>query len=301
MLTGAVGTVFNIVHGSFVDGWGIRTTVFLKGCPLRCKWCCNPESQRPEPELQFIVENCTACGKCVPSCPQNALRITDGLLQVDRARCDGCGACVNSCWPGALEIWGKLRSAADIFEECARDAEFYKQSGGGVTLSGGEATLQPEFCLEMIARCHDAGLHVAVDTCGYVTTEQGLEVLRQADTLLFDIKGLNAELHRMNTGCSNEVILENLQRAEQWNKDVIIRYPVIPNHNRHEAQAIAELLKKLSCVKRVDIIPYHNYGSVKYEQIGRQYLLDEPTPAQSEQDELLRMFQSMGLNAQIGG
>ena len=295
-------TVFNVVHGSFVDGWGIRTTVFLKDCPLRCLWCCNPESQRRAPELQLIAEHCSGCGKCVPVCPRNALSLVENRIQVDRAKCDGCGKCTPVCWPGALEVWGKTRTAEDVFAECLRDAEFYQQSGGGVTLSGGEPTQWPEFCLEMIRLCHDADIPVAIDCCGQVTTPEGLEVLRRADLILFDVKGMDAEQHRRNTGVDNRIIQANLDRLEDWGKDVIVRYPVIPHHNRQEAAAIADRLAALKCVRRVDLIPYHQFGSGKYEQLGRKYQLSEvPSVSEPEQQALLQLFQNRGLNAQLGG
>ena len=293
--------VFNVVHGSFVDGWGIRTTVFLKGCPLRCVWCCNPDSQRIQPELQVITEHCSGCGRCLDACRTGALSLENGLVQVDRTRCDGCGVCVGRCWPGALSVWGTLRTAQDVFTECLRDQVFYRQSGGGVTLSGGEATLWPRFCLEMIRLCHDAQIPVAIDTCGQVETEEGLEVLRRADLILFDVKGLDPENHRRNTGVHNEIILRNLDRMEEWAKDVIIRYPVIPNHNQQEADSIASRLSRLNCVKRVDLIPYHSYGSGKYEQLGRRYPLEEPSIPEKEQQRLVELFRSAGLTVQLGG
>ena len=293
--------VFNIVHGSFVDGWGIRTTVFLKGCPLRCVWCCNPESQHIQPELQVIQDHCSGCGRCLSQCSSKALNLKDGLIQVDRDRCSGCGACVKSCWPGALALWGQERSAADVFAECLRDRAFYTQSGGGVTLSGGEATLWPGFCLEMIRLCHDDQIPVAIDTCGQVETEAGVEVLHRADLILFDIKGLDPVAHRRNTGVSNELILGNLDRLEAWEKEVIIRYPVIPHHNHQEAEAIARFLAGRSCVRRVDLIPYHQYGTGKYEQLGRRYPLAEPALPEEERYRLLALFQSVGLHAQLGG
>ena len=295
-------TVFNVVHGSFVDGWGIRTTVFLKGCPLRCLWCCNPESQRREPELQIISEHCSGCGRCLKRCEKGALSLgDDSLIRVDRNLCDGCGDCVRHCWPGALSIWGTRRSAQEIFEECSRDAGFYRESGGGVTLSGGEPTLQPEFCLEMERLCHAAGISVAIDTCGQVLTEAGLEVLRQADLVLFDIKGLDAGLHQRNTGVNNRVIQRNLQLLEEWGKPVIVRYPVIPHHNQQEAEGIADLIAALTCVKRVDLIPYHSYGTGKYPQLGRTYPLEEEAIPEEAQQHLLRRFQARGLQAQLGG
>lgn len=294
-------TVFNMVHGSFVDGWGVRTTVFLKGCPLRCRWCCNPESQGRGPELRLIADHCSGCGKCLEACPAGALSLEGGLVRVDRGRCDGCGKCVPVCWPGALEIWGKRRTAQDVFVECLRDEAFYRESGGGVTLSGGEATLWPQFCLEMIRLCHGRDIPVAIDTCGHVTTPEGVEVLRQADLILFDVKGLDPERHRQNTGVTNEVILQNLALLEEMEKPVIIRYPVIPNHNRQEAEAIADVLAGLKCVKRVDLIPYHQYGTGKYEELGRQYALAEESIPQPEQQQLLELFRRRGLNVQLGG
>lgn len=294
-------TLFNIVHGSFVDGWGIRTTVFLKGCPLRCRWCCNPESQEKHPQLQFIAEHCDGCGKCLNVCPHQAITLRGDKIAIDRTKCDGCGKCVSACWQGALEIWGRERTAEDVFAECLRDAAFYKESGGGVTLSGGEATLWPDFCLEILERCHGADIPVAIDTCGYMTGPKAVEVLKQADLVLFDVKGLDPFRHRENTGVDNGNILHTLSLLEQWNKPVIIRYPVIPNHNLEEAQEIASFLSSLTCVRRVDLIPYHPFGSGKYEQLGRSYPLTESTISEADQTALLNLFLELGLPAQLGG
>lgn len=293
--------VFDVVHGSFVDGWGIRTTIFLKGCPLRCKWCCNPESQRMEPQLQVIEEHCTSCGRCLSRCPKQALILEDGMIRVDQDLCDGCGKCIKSCWAGALHIWGQKRSVQDLFEECLRDKAFYEQSGGGVTLSGGEATMQPAFCLELMELCHKEDISVAVDTCGQVVTTEGIEVLRQADLILFDVKGLDPVRHKDHTGVSNDIILQNLEMLEEMEKDVIIRYPVIPNHNEQEAELIAGFLSGLRCVKRVDLIPYHEFGTGKYDQLGRTYPLQEETMSPEAQQALLQCFKDHGLNARLGG
>ena len=297
----STATVFNMVHGSFVDGWGIRTTVFLKGCPLRCQWCCNPESQRREPELQVIAEHCDGCGRCLNACPRDALSLMNGRIRVDRSRCDGCGKCVGPCWPGALELWGKERSARDVFEECLRDEAFYRQSGGGVTLSGGEATLWPDFCLEMIRLCHEREIPVAIDTCGHVATPEGLEVLKQADLILFDVKGLAPARHQANTGAVNGVIQQNLRLMNELQKPVIIRYPVIPGYNAGEAEDIANLLTGLDCVRRVGLIPYHPYGIGKYAQLGREYTLDAAPIPPEEQQALKALFEARGLPVQLGG
>ncbi len=255
------------------------------------------------PELQFIAEHCDGCGRCVDKCPKGAIsQVCPGeLVTVDRSLCDGCGACVKACWPGAFNIWGTPRTAEDVFEECLKDEHFYRESGGGVTLSGGEATLWPRFCLEMIERCHERDIHVALDTCGYITTDEGMEVFKQADTLLFDVKGLNPETHMANTGKSNDVILKNLSLAEEMGKDVIIRYPIIPNHNMDEAEDIADMLCKLECVHRVDLIAFHKFGGGKYDQLGRTYEIDEDTIPKGKQDEILKLFESRGLKTQLGG
>lgn len=293
--------IFNIVHGSFVDGWGIRTTVFLKGCPLRCRWCCNPEGQEKRPELQVIPEHCSRCGKCLSRCPEGALSLTELGIRVDRKKCTGCGKCTSCCWPGALELWGRSRTAEDVFAECLEDKVFYQESGGGITLSGGEPTQWPGFCLEILRLCHNVGIRVAIDTCGQVLTSDGLEVLRQADLILYDIKGLDPARHRENTGVSNEIILKNLSLLETWGKEVIIRYPVIPGHNLDEAENIASFLAQFRCIRRVDLIPYHNYGSEKYAQLGRTYTLGDDKISPEEQQDLLQIFRSSGLNVQIGG
>lgn len=302
MLTGTTGRIFNIVHGSFVDGWGIRTTVLLKGCPLRCRWCCNPESQSIEPEPQVISEHCTSCGKCVPVCPAGALALRGGKPEIDRKRCTACGVCTDVCWPGALNIWGAERTAEDVFAECLRDRSFYERSGGGVTLSGGEPTMQPDFCLEILERCHNASISVAVDTCGYVTTKKGREVLQRADLLLFDVKGLDPHRHKTNTGRSNDIILDNLLHMNALGKSIIVRCPVIPGCNDMESKAIAEFLSTLTCVRRVDLIGYHNYGSGKYAELGRVYPMEGTPPMdESAKQALLNIFLSYGLNAQLGG
>ncbi len=293
--------LFNITKGSFVDGYGIRTTIFLKGCPLKCKWCCNPEGQSFAPELRLLIDRCRGCGKCVPLCPEKALTISDGLVQVDRAKCTGCGKCTSACWFDALQIYGRETSAREMFDEIIRDKPFFADSGGGLTIGGGEATCWPDFCLEMIRLCHEAGINVAIDTCGYVIGEKRFSVLEQADLILFDIKGLNDAAHIANTGVSNRVIHENLRRLDALGKSVIIRYPMIPGYNLDEAETIADYLTQFSCIERVDLIGYHRFGATKYDQIGMTYTVEgESMPAQQRQ-EILELFQAKGHNAQLGG
>lgn len=298
--------IFNTVRGSFVDGWGIRTTIFLKGCPLRCKWCCNPEGQRLEPELKIIYEHCTGCGACIPACPKGALSLREGRVACDRAKCDGCGACISACVPGALDLFGKPCSAREMFELVRRDKSFYDISGGGLTIGGGEASLFPEFCSELIELCHGDGIPVAIDTCGYTVRPESLAVLENADLLLYDIKGVDPDRHQADTGLPNGMIWDNLYHLANLGKpDIIIRIPVIPGHNDDEAtlREIAVRLSGLTSVKRVDLICYHQYGMTKYRQLDRPYPLgDEVQPIpEPRQQELLALFRSYGLNAQLGG
>ena len=293
--------IFNIVHGSFVDGPGIRTTVFLKGCPLRCRWCCNPEGQSYQNQLRLQGELCTGCGQCLDVCPRGAISLREGTVQVDRERCDACGACEGACWFGALTLWARRYTVSQLLAELLPDLAFYEQSGGGVTIGGGEAATFPHFCLPLMDALHLEGIHVAVDTCGYAVTEEQREVLRRADLLLFDVKGLDEGRHIRNTGRSNRPILDNLLALDALGKPTIIRCPVIPGYNRDEMEQVADFLAGLSHVQRVDLIGYHEYGSVKYPQTGMVYDIHTHPLAQEELDALRDAFAARGLTVQLGG
>lgn len=303
---GKAELIFNTVRSSFVDGWGVRTTIFLKGCPLRCQWCCNPEGQRLEPELKIIYERCTGCGDCISACPLGALTVRDGAVKCQRELCTGCGACIASCAPGALERFGELRTPQEMFQLIVKDKAYYDASGGGVTIGGGEASLFPRFCAELMDMCHDAGIPVAIDTCGYTLTREGLAVLERADLLLYDIKGVDPVRHRRDTGVDNAVIWDNLYHLAAAGKpEIIVRIPVIPGHNDDEytLREIARRLSALDAVKRVDLICYHQYGMTKYRQLDRSYPMGSGASPFSEerQEEILELFLSYGLNAQLGG
>lgn len=299
----ARGLIFNIVHGSFVDGYGIRTTIFLKGCPLRCQWCCNPEGQSFRQELKVTYTHCSGCGDCLDKCANQALSLENGVVKVDWSRCRDAGDCVKSCWFDAMEMAGKWYTVDEMFQIVKRDQPFYDSSGGGLTIGGGEATWYPEFCLGMIERCHKAGIKVAIDTCGYVDTPLGLEVLKQADLLLFDLKGIDEVRHKENTGVSNQLILRNLKQVNEWRKSIIIRIPVIPGYNDspEELTAMAELLSTLGSVERLDLIAFHEFGRVKYDQLGMEYRVKSHPIDPQRQQELKEFFQSYGLNVQLGG
>ena len=298
--------IFNVVHSSFVDGPGIRTTIFLKGCPLRCLWCCNPEGQKLGPELRVSYDKCNGCGRCLDVCPQGALSLSrtegDGKVQVDRGRCDGCGACTEACWYGALDLFGQLRTPEEMFEDIVRDKPFYEASGGGLTIGGGEATLYPEFCLRLIGLCHAEGIPVAIDSCGQ-TGEAGREVYRAADLVLFDIKGMDPQRHRENTGVDPGVIQENLRWLDQIGKPVIIRVPAIPGYNAEdeELEQMAAFLEHFSCICRVDIIPFHEFGKIKYEQLDMAWTVHAEPMSEQRQQQVEELFRAHGLNVQIGG
>lgn len=301
------GLIFNVVHGSFVDGYGVRTTVFLKGCPLRCLWCCNPEGQKGYPEIRFMSSLCNGCGRCLQVCAANAISLdakaTNNKITIDRNLCTNCGKCIEVCYTGALDFFGKYTTLEELLETVKKDEQFYRESDGGVTIGGGEPTFQSSFTLEFIRECRKHYLHTAVDTCGYTLTSEGFKVLEEADLLLYDLKGINLEEHIKNTGVSNEIILENLKRLNSLEKPIIIRIPVIPDFTDSERniESTAKFLSTFKSVIRVDIIPYHEYGKIKYEQLGREYSLNLRKLTQQKLDNIKVTLENYGLKIHLGG
>ena len=302
------GLIFHTIHGSFVDGHGVRTTIFLKGCPLRCVWCCNPEGQQAYPEIKFTSSKCSGCGRCIDICPTQALRYdSEGQnkkILLDRQLCNNCGKCVDVCYEGALDIFGKYYTLDEIHNEAKRDEQYYRSSGGGVTIGGGEPTFQPGFTYALMKKLQENGIHVAIDTCGYTKSEEGLRILKEADLLLFDIKGINAEEHLKNTGVNNETIISNLKMLDSMGKEIIIRLPLIPGYNdsQDDLKAIAELLSSLKSVIRVDLLAYHEFGRIKHEQLGREYKLQGIKTISDERlQQIKEYFESYRLNVQLGG
>jgi glycyl-radical enzyme activating protein len=295
------GIVFNIQRFSIHDGPGIRTTVFLKGCNLRCHWCHNPESQRFGVEIEFFPEKCIACGSCVAICEQGAqVLLQEGQRIYLRDLCRECGACVEECFSGALIVSGNETSAGDVFEEIEKDAAYFQTSGGGVTFSGGEPLLQPDFLQAMLQICHQQGYHCAVDTAGNMAWERIERTLPLTDLYLYDIKAFDDATHRKYTGVSNERILENLGRLAQTGKDIWVRIPLVHgvNDTLVEIEAISDLLTPLKTVRRVEILPYHTLGSEKYVSLGKEYpAKGYQAPAQERMDEILKIFEAKGLTA----
>jgi len=301
------GLVFNIVRGSMVDGYGVRTTVFLKGCPMKCLWCCNVEGQSYVPELKVTEADCNGCGNCVAVCPENAIDIcvsdSKVKLKADRRRCTNCMKCIDVCYTGALSRFGDYYTADEVMLILKRDIRYYSHSGGGVTIGGGEPTAQADFTLELIRKCREANIHVALDTCGLTTSDLGYQCLSEADLLLYDIKHLTSDIHKDLTGSPNEKIIDNLKRLDASGQHIIVRIPVIPSYNdsRENLNDIAKLLSGLKSLERLDLIGYHNYSMMKYEQLGREYPMTIPAAGETYMKDVLKLFTDSGINAQLGG
>lgn len=303
MTTGTItgtttGIIFDIKKFSIHDGPGIRTTVFLKGCPLSCWWCHNPEGQASREELILRPDRCIACRACVEACDRGAVTSDQGAVVTSRERCTSCGACVEVCYAGARELVGRQMTVADVMAEIERDRPFYDQSGGGVTFSGGEPLSQPAFLRDLLEACKDMGLHTVLDTCGFAGWEV-LDGLRAyVDLFLYDLKLMDDGRHREITGVSNEPILRNLSRLSREGHRIILRVPIIPGVNDDEAnlRQIARFAAALSSLRRVDLLPYHRIGRDKYQRLGKDCLMPEVDPPTHERvTEIARMAAGFGL------
>lgn len=301
MTSRLLGLVYDIQRFSVHDGPGIRTTVFLKGCPLRCQWCANPESQRREIELRYVSKLCMQCGRCVKRCAQRALTLSVGGLVIDRSRCNGCSECAKACPQGALRLVGAWYSPDEVLTEVEKDALFYRLSQGGLTLSGGEPMLQSEFSAELLRCAKERGLDTAVETSGYASWAKVMDVCQYSDLVLFDVKHLDPVRHRELTGVSNDLILENLKNLTKSGVNVIARLPLVPGRNDDPCtiRGIGDLLMTLR-IREIHVLPYHRLGQAKYAQLGRDYLLEElqpPTLATIEQTR--QILEETGLSVSV--
>ena len=253
-------TVFDIERNSYVDGPGIRTTVFFKGCNLACAWCHNPESQSPKPQMMFYKNKCTGCGKCREKCPNSM------------EKCDLCGRCSLFCPQDARDICGKEYTVDEVLKEVLKDKSFYETSGGGVTFSGGECMLRIDFLAELLKRCKENGIHTAVDTAGHVPFEFFERIIPYTDLFLYDVKCFDSDKHRQYTGVENQLILKNLKSLLAKSTPVWIRIPIIPtvNDTEEELQRIKEYLSSCGIPEKVELLPYHAMGEHKYAAIGKK-------------------------------
>lgn len=300
--------VFNIQKYSIHDGPGIRTSIFFKGCPLSCQWCHNPESQRFTKELMVFYNRCTACGACVKRCPAGVNAIVDGKLVMDRSLCTACGICTDWCVNNAREVAGKEYTVQELVREAEKDRAFYEQSGGGITLSGGEVMAQDIDYLEQLCRIlHDKGYSVDIDTCGIAPYEHFQRILPYVDVFLYDIKLLTPELHKRWTGQDNRLILENLKRLNQDGARIYIRLPIIEGVNATEdyiRRVVRFLQEEHISVLQVNLLPYHNTGKHKYSKLDRAYDEEEQMakPDQSRMELFQEIFVKNGFqNTKIGG
>ena len=286
--------VFNIQKFSTHDGDGVRTTIFFKGCPLKCRWCHNPESQRYEKELIFHHNKCVVCGKCVVKCPQQANSIVDGKLVFDRDKCTACGVCTDWCIKEAREIAGKEYTVDELVKEAKKDQIFYEQSGGGVTLSGGEVMAQNiDYIEQLCKRLHREGISVFIDTSGYTKYENLKRLIPFADVFLYDIKAIDSEEHKDYIGVDNALILENLVKLSNDGAGIYARLPIIGKVNATD-EYINSVIRFLEDnhvkVQQVNLLPYHDIGKGKYASLDRPY--DEASMVKPDK-ELMEHFKTM--------
>lgn len=299
----ARGMVSEIQRFSLHDGPGIRTIVFLKGCPLRCSWCSNPETQAPDSQLMVQEDNCVSCGRCANVCPAGAISYQPKVT-VNRLSCVSCGLCSAECGSGALTMNGKEMSTSEIVSILRKDEAYYRRSGGGITLSGGEPLYQSDFVLNLLRACKDQGWNTAIETTAFCNPAVLDNVLPLLDTVLLDIKHMEDSKHYEYVQQSNSLILENARRIAGQGAQMIIRVPVVPGFNDtiHEIAAIASFAAELPGVRELHLLPFHRLGENKYTYLGTEYHMKHQTPPPSDEMESLRhVAEGYGLRCQIGG
>jgi pyruvate formate lyase activating enzyme len=291
-----MGIVFDIRKYSIHDGPGIRTTVFFKGCLLHCWWCHNPEGQSQEVEIILRSARCIRCGACVEACPHGAAGLGEAGPEVQRERCERCGECTLVCYAEARQVVGREMTVAQVMAEVERDTPFYDESGGGVTLSGGEPLSQRDFSLGLLQACKEKEIHTALDTCGFATWDTFERVRGYVDLFLYDLKVVNDARHREFTGVSNTLILNNLQKLSERDHLIILRMPVIPGVNDDEKniRQTGEFVASLPRAHSVELLPYHHAATSKYAGLGQEYPLPDTRPPSEERlgwiAEILRAY-----------
>ncbi len=302
--------VFNIQKFCLHDGPGIRTTVFLKGCPLQCLWCCNPEGITSYNELMYVTPRCVGCKSCVSICPRAALKPSeDDKVEIDRSKCNNCGMCTDVCPSEALRMSAHEMTVEEVMAEVRKDRIFYELSGGGITLSGGEPLSHPFFAVELLKQCKKEGINTALETSGYSSPKTLKEVLHYVDYLLYDVKHTDPKKHEVFTGKSNEIILKNLEYITSIYPvaRLTARVPLIPgfNDSSEEVLSIVGFVASLG-IKNVDVLPFHKLGASKYKYLGRDFKLDAAKTLNPKSEQLLELKELIegkfrGIKARVGG
>ena len=278
--------IMDIKRFAVHDGDGIRTTVFFKGCPLKCVWCHNPEGISLKTELAYYHAKCIGCGECVHVCPSGAHTISMKGHVFRREKCIGCGKCEDVCLGNALKLYGKEMTIEELLPILLEDKTFYDTSNGGVTLSGGECLMQSLFCADLLKKLKEHQVHTAVDTCGFVQREAINKVLPYTDIFLYDLKAFDEDVHINCTGQSNKLILENMKYIDSLGKEIEVRIPYVPGYNSNQCDKIADFLRTLKNVTKVKVLPYHNYAGSKYSALGMENTLP---PFMPDTDEILKI------------
>ncbi len=294
--------VLSITRMTIHNGPGIRTLILFKGCPLRCLWCSTPESQKTEPQIAVFPGKCIHCNQCVPVCPLNAINLTNETISIDRSVCNNCGKCAQVCYAEALMVLGKPMTIEELVTEANKDSIIYKHSHGGITISGGEPLLDPDFTVNLLRRFKEEGISVGVDTCGHVPWTNIELVLPYIDFFLWDIKHMDPEQHKKLTGVSNELIISNARSVSEKHIPLYIRIPIIPgcNDSEENIRATCEFALGLSSVVEIGLLPLHHLGKARYDSLNRPYpIAGIPLIPDSVLQEMKRVVNSYGLQCSI--
>jgi len=296
------GLVFDIQRYSIKDGPGLRVLVFFKGCPLRCLWCSNPESQTSQMEILYDEDRCHECGHCVLACQTKALsQGSRGKVSHDYLNCRYCGSCIDACPSKARKWAGRWTTVAEIMREVERDLPFFRRSGGGVTLGGGEPMSQPDFGERILKACKEQNIHTSIETCGYAPWEVLKRLANYTDLFFYDLKQIDPDIHKQWTGVSNQVILRNLEELGAIHSQIVVRYPLIPKVNDSDLDILAliKFIRGVKTIQKVEISPYHRYGELKYSFLGRQYpLKGVQTLPEKRIDEVVALVRSQDLECE---
>ncbi|MCP4726788.1 MAG: glycyl-radical enzyme activating protein [bacterium] len=298
------GQIFDIKRYALHDGPGIRTTVFFKGCPMHCRWCHNPEGITEVGEIIWRVERCKRCDDCIKSCTKNAIIDKGGVRYIDKKKCDLCGDCLEVCGTEAIEMVGKEMTVDEVMAEIERDMIFYDESGGGVTFSGGEPLNQPEFLNSLLAKCKELDLHTTVDTSGYCSYQVFKKIQDKVDLFLFDLKCIDNYVHKLYTGVSNKIILENLKKLYITGNNILIRMSLIPgvNDDTEIVNSTVEFISGLKKIKEINLLPYHKMGIDKFKRLHNpEFTIESFTDSKDRIDKIKNKFEKNGISVKIGG